>query len=419
MTIAQVTTLRSLSLAVNICTGLITAALLGPEGRGELAALTVAPQVLAGLATLGLPGALIYNIKADPQHERGYISNAFVLTFAAGLFAAAIGWALEPVWLAKYSPGVIALGRAFLVITPIATVSYTFTAVLEARGRFVLANQPAYLQSLCTLAALGILALLRHLTPATAAVAYLGPSVLGFGYLAALVGYRSYSKAALRSPLSTRLLHYGLRMFGDDVLIAVSPYLDQIVIAATLAPADLGVYVVGASLSRLLNVLPASAATVLFPTLAARPTATITDTVGAAVRVLTAINVAAALCIGLLGPFLLAHFYGSGFLGARVPLEILLGESVVSNAVRLLYQSYIGSGRPGTVTIIQAIGFCVSLGSMLLLVPVYGTIGAASALLIATLVRFGCVIAGMPLILGVRVPRLIIAPSDVTWMRGR
>ena len=419
MAIAQVTMLRSVSIAVNICTGLLTAALLGPQGRGELAALIVAPQILAGLATLGLHGSLIYNVKADPEHEREYISINLLLTFCAGLVAMVAGWFLEPLWLTKYSSNIIELGRAFLVVTPLISASSTFTAVLEARARFVAANQSAYLQSVCTLVVLGLLIALKHLTPATAAAAYLGPSVLVFAYLAVLVGYRTTAWVNLQAQQFIRLLHYGVRIYGDDVLATLSPYLDQIVIAAMMPPAALGIYVVGLSLSRLLNVLPASATTVLFPSLAARPTQAITETVAAAVRVLGTINAAAALCIGLLGPHLLSLLYGAKFAGASGPLSILLIAGVCSNVVQLLYQLYVGSGRPGMVTLIQTLGFGVSLGSMLLLVPAYGTIGAALSLLIAALVRLGCVLLAMPLTLGVRVPRLIISLSDLAWMKGR
>ena len=227
MAIAQVTMLRSVSIAVNICTGLLTAALLGPQGRGELAALIVAPQILAGLATLGLHGSLIYNVKADPENERQYISINLLLTFCVGLVAMVVGWFLEPLWLTKYSSNIIELGRAFLVVTPLISASSTFTAVLEARARFVAANQSAYLQSVCTLVVLGLLIALKHLTPATAAAAYLGPSVLVFAYLAVLVGYRDHcmgepSRAAIHPTAPLRCTHLRGRCTGNPFTVSRS-----------------------------------------------------------------------------------------------------------------------------------------------------------------------------------------------------
>jgi enterobacterial common antigen flippase len=48
---------------VNICTGVITARLLGPEGRGELASILLGLQVASLLAIVGLPTSSIYHIK--------------------------------------------------------------------------------------------------------------------------------------------------------------------------------------------------------------------------------------------------------------------------------------------------------------------------------------------------------------------
>ena len=49
---------RVLILAINMGTGIITARFLGPQGRGEQAAIILWPQLLAYLMTLGLPAAL-------------------------------------------------------------------------------------------------------------------------------------------------------------------------------------------------------------------------------------------------------------------------------------------------------------------------------------------------------------------------
>ncbi len=411
--------LRSVTLCVNLCTGLLTAALLGPAGRGEQAALILAPTVLAGIATFGLHASLIYNIRADPENEREYIGANFVLTFGAGVAAIVVGWLLEPLWLANYGGNVIADARPFLFLTPFLTASLTFIAALEARAQFVLANQYAYLQALCTLAILGVLALTKHLTPATAAGAYAVPCFLSFLYLGAVVVRAAPPRFDLRFSLIARLLHYGLRFYGVDVVGVASGYLDQVMIAGMLAPSALGIYVVALSLSRLLTVLPAAAETVLFPKLAARPMATIADAVGVAMRVLTAINTVAAVCLAIVGPKLLTALYGASFAAGGRPLFILLIATIPANAAGVLYQSYSGSGRPGIVTIIHGIGLAFAFIAMLWLVPGYGMIGAAFSLLIAAIVRLTFVLIGMPLILKVRVPRLIVSRSDFAWMRGR
>lgn len=50
-----------------------------------------------------------------------------------------------------------------------------------------------------------------------------------------------------------RLFTYGLGSYGNDLLGNFSTYIDQIVIVGLLRPADLGLYVVAVSLSRMVN----------------------------------------------------------------------------------------------------------------------------------------------------------------------
>src|SRR5713101_4590346 len=51
---------NGLSAVLGITTGMLAARLLGPQGRGELAAIQTWPSFIATLAMLGLPEALVY-----------------------------------------------------------------------------------------------------------------------------------------------------------------------------------------------------------------------------------------------------------------------------------------------------------------------------------------------------------------------
>ena len=417
---AQVLAMRVLAMAVNLCTGLLTAAVLGPEGRGVQAALILAPQFVASVATLGLHASLVYNIKSDPAREAQYLGCALLLILAAGFAGSAVAWWLLPVWLGQqYNAATISVARLLLLLAPVGMVATLIGASLEARGKFAIANRSLYLNGLTTLGLLLLLWLFGRLTPAAAAAAYLLPSVAMLVYLAANILPLVRPVFTLAQPWRGRVLHYGLRFCGVDVLGAMAGYLDQMVIVLFLAPQAMGVYAVGWSLSRVLGVLQAAISTVLFPSIAARSPDQVMGIIGICVRVMTTLNLLGAAVLGVAGPWLLVLLYGHGFAGAIGPFRILLAETVVANAARVLYQAYSGTGRPGVVTIIESVGVAVSIASMLLLVPQFGTIGAASAVLIASCVRLVCVMAGLPFILRVRMPRLFLGGADIRWIRGR
>jgi O-antigen/teichoic acid export membrane protein len=411
--------LRVLTLAVNLGTGLLTAAALGPAGRGQQAALIVAPQFLAAVATLGLHASLIYNIKADPAQERRYFGCALLLALLAGLAATAIGWVLLPHWLGENGAAVVRTAQLLLLITPLCVMAPLLTGTLEAHGRFGVANFSLYAQSLTTLAALGLLWSNGWLTPATAAMAYLFPSIPAFAYLGRHAVRAARPVVTMERPIVRRLLHYGLRFYGVDLLGSISGYLDQIVIVALLPQASVGIYVVALSLSRMPTVLQTAVTTVLFPAIAARAEASVIELVALTVRFTTVINAAAAAGLAAIGPPALHLLYGDRFMGAVGPFRILLVETVVSNAVRILYQVFSGTGRPQVVTAIEAISVTASLGAMLLVVPRFGIEGAAACVLLASSLRLICVLVGLTTILRVRMPRLFLTPADVLGIVGR
>ena len=96
-----------LVLATNVLTGIITARTLGPVGRGEQAAMILWPQFLAYTLTLGLPRALLYNLKCHPDEESDLLSAALVLSTALSIVAILVGVIFIPHWLAQYSPEAI------------------------------------------------------------------------------------------------------------------------------------------------------------------------------------------------------------------------------------------------------------------------------------------------------------------------
>src|SRR5262245_21083386 len=80
-----------LILGLNLSTGMLTARLLGPVGRGELAAIIVWPQFMAFILTLGLPSSLLYNLKCHPERDRELFTAVVLLSCLTGSVAALTG----------------------------------------------------------------------------------------------------------------------------------------------------------------------------------------------------------------------------------------------------------------------------------------------------------------------------------------
>jgi O-antigen/teichoic acid export membrane protein len=408
---------RVFILAINMATGIITARTLGPEGRGEQAAMILWPQFLAYAMTLGMPVALLYNFKRYPEEESELFSAALLLGTGLGIVATFTGVIFIPVWLSQYSMEVIRTAQAFMIFAPMSLLSVIFTGALEARHNFTVSNQVRYLPPLITLTILAGFALAHGLTPFTAGLAYILPALPIFSWMLVRLWKRYHPRWRGLGKSYQRLIGYGLRSYGIDLLSTLASQVDQALVIGLLTPASMGMYVVALSLSRMLNLFQSAIVTVLLPKAVARPVEEVVDLTGRAARTSMALTLLVAMTVMLLGPVLLRLLYGSEFMGAVPVFRILVIEVVIGGTTWVLAQAFMALGRPGTVSILQGIGLGLSVPLMLLLIPTYGLVGAGLALLGSTTARLIFVLVSYPLFLKVRPPGLIITRKDWYFMQ--
>jgi antigen flippase len=400
-------------LGINFGTGIITARLLGPLGRGELAAIILWPQALALATTLGLPSALLYNLRRHPDRASQLFSAALLIGALMGGIATVTGVLFIPWWLTQYSPEVVHFAQWAMFTAPLMLLSLIFNFVLQAREEFTLYNAVRYLNPLATLLVLVSLALIHDLTPFNAALAYLLPTVPIFLWMLVRLwrlyrpNWRGLGWAA------KRLTSYGVRSYGVDLLGQLSSYLDRAFVVVLLTPASLGLYTVALSLAQTLNVFQSAAVSVLFPKASGRSVEEAASLAGRAARGSVAPTALAAVGLGILSPWALRMVYGQEFLDAIHVFRLLLFVMVLRSVTYVLVQTFMAVGKPGLVTILQIVSLALSVPLLLVLVPRYGLEGVGSALLISAMVRFVMVLASFPLILKVRVPRLILTSADL------
>lgn len=410
---------RLLILSINLATGIITARLLEPVGRGEQAAMILWPQFLAYAMTLGLPAALAYNLKRYPEKKSHLFAAALILGTLLGLLATVTGIIFIPQWLNHYSPEVIYFAQWFMLTAPLSLLSVIFMNALEVLNDFTTANHMRYLLPLTTLGMLLLFVLTGTLTPFTSGLAYIVPTVPIFLWM---LVYTWRLLPPLWNNLvasSKQLLSYGVRAYGIDLLSRLSLQIDQALVIGLLEPASLGLYVVALSLSRMLSIMQASLVTVLFPKAAARPVAEVVALIGRAARISAAFSLLAAIALMILGPVLLRLLYGVEFVAAVPVFRILIIEVVIGDATWVLAQAFMALGRPGTVTILQGIGLGLSVPMMLVLIPRYELQGAAIALFLSTIVRLIFVLISYQLVLKVRPPSLLITLEDLAFIRAK
>jgi O-antigen/teichoic acid export membrane protein len=378
---------------INIATGIITAHALAPEGRGELAAVTMWPQFLAYTLTFGTPVSLIFCIRRDPEKSTRYFGASLLIGGVASVLAILAGVIGMPFWLKDYPPTVIAFAQIMMLAAPISSIGLLLTSVAQAEQRFALYNNFRILPFALSLVFLLGLYATHELTVIHVALAYLVAALPSFGWSALWVARVCRpSLRDLAGNLKT-LLGFGIRAWGADLVGTISDQIDRVLVVAFLVPADMGFYVVALSSARLMSIIPAALQSALFPRLVtAGPGRGATLYLNTCIIVLL-LTALAAVPLMLEAPFLLTLVYGRNFLPAAPIFRILLAEAVFGGATMMLAQGFSAFGRPGRSSIQQIIGLACAVPLMFFWLPRLGLTGAGLALLSSTLVRFGFAVA--------------------------
>jgi enterobacterial common antigen flippase len=402
----------------NIATGMITARALGAEGRGELASIILWPNLLGSVFALGLGPALMFNLKKNPEAESELYSASLVMGSFFGLVAAGLGFAFMPLLLKNYSPETVAIARIFVLTAPVNVFTLLILNAYKARNLFRMVNQTDYAAPVMTLGVLAGLGVFAVLTPLTAGLARRGPVILVF--LWKFIDLWKYYRPTFQN-LKLRmgqLLSYSWRSAPINILSQFADKIDQVLVVGYLTPADMGLYIVALSISRLLNVIQNSILSVLFPRTANKPKQEVAQMAGIAARISILFSLSAAFCLIALGTPIIRLYGGANFLSAVPVFQLLSVEIVIKGATLVLAQTFMAVGRPGVVSTLQGLGLGLSFPLMSILIPKYQLFGAGLALLCSTSVRLVFIMSCYPLILKIRPPSLLPTVGDLRYLRN-
>jgi O-antigen/teichoic acid export membrane protein len=404
---------KSAILILQAGTGVLTARLLRPDGRGELAAMILWPLFVASITTLGVPSSLIYHLRNRAEERQRMAATGFFTAAVMGVIAGAVAAALLPWWLRQYSPTLIHAAQLFLLTVPLCSVTLAGRAVLEASHDFAASNAIQLLMPLATLLGLLFFVAIHRMNPYTAAFAYIAASLPSFCFMFFRVIRAGFHSVRPQLAVVKQIMQYGIRSYGIDVLGTLALQVDQVLVVSLLTAGAMGSYVVVLSLSRMLNVFQNSVVMVLFPKAAGRDAHEVLSMTGKCVRISSLVTVICGALICVTGHALLRVVYGTEYAAAAGALRILVLEAVLSGITFVLAQAFMALNRPGVVTLLQGLGLSLSVPMMLWLIPRYGIYGAAISLLTSTTARLIFVCAGFRIFLKVSGPRLLPGSSDL------
>lgn len=364
-------------MGLNVVTGSVNARVLGPTGRGELAAIQTLPSVLGMLALVGLPSAVGYFSARRPSEVRALTATAVSIFFMAAAPLMIGGFFLLPLALGHQPVSVVENARLYLVFVALHFGLFPFLA-LQGLGRFGIWNLLRPLPNLVALAAVFVTYATGKPSAGTFARWFLLLHALTIPIAYATLWLNSKPGGVVTFAQARELMRYGLPSALMVPAGLLNLQLDQMLMAAWLPSADLGLYIIAGSWSGLMNPVFGALGSVVFPTLAAaRDRDTQRILIGRSLR--SAVLVVTLLGCGLAAvtPVLLPLLFGRSYAPAVGPALVLIGAAMFLNIGALGHEVLRGVGAPRWPMFSQLTALPVTVTLLALLLQRWSIFGAA------------------------------------------
>ena len=368
------------SIMQGAATGPLAARLLGPDGRGALAAIQLWPGAIATVAMLGLPESVAYFGARQPARAGEWLWTSVLVGLAAACVATAVGYVLIDVGLRGHDPHIIHAAHVYLLLILLTPIIGLPCQLARGLGRFGVWNAMRVAPALGWLTVLAFTWLGGSRAAETVATGYLWFLIVEAAVIvAACVKLFAPPKAFSLRDAST-LLRYGLPSGLSAVPQFLNLRVDQILIAAMLPTRQLGLYVAAVSWSAISGVVLNAAAPVISRRLAVEQDVAVARSIfGRATRAAVIVSALTAGAFAVVTPSAMALVYGAAFREA-IPIAVVLSAAnafVMINTV--LEEGLRGLGDTPTILKCELVGFAATAIALALLLRPMGIMGAAVA----------------------------------------
>jgi len=360
--------------------GVVAARVLGPDGKGVIAASTTWAQTLGWMALLGLPTAASVRIARDAEQTATALRNGLVYSIGFGFPAAAAAALLVP----RLTPnlGVGLTSPVAIAIWGVPTVIFgemllATNLALGRRGRYStgrIGGASALLVSVVICAALD------RLTPASFSFAWLASQMSAILITSHRLPWRSvfHRTTDLRADL-----RFGLRAHLTSLLSLASLRLDLLIMSAVLTPAAVGYYSVANNLMLPLIAASGAIAAVSTPAVAAvagsPDSRRMGDVTRAQLRAFISVSAPMAVILLCVVPLAVPAVFGEKFRPAITLALILLPGYFLRGIAAITAACAVGGRITRVGNIAEGAGLLVTLVLLALLLDPLGPTGAAVA----------------------------------------
>lgn len=373
---------RLLLLALALVSSVILARGLGPEGRGLFALVLLIPDLARSLALLGFDQANAVYAGLDPKMRSALAWQSTALAVFVGGGIACAGGA----FLALGAPGfsTILQGPLWLYLLPLLALPAALAveywhAILRGMNWIVMHNIVDVGTRVAGVLVLGVLIARGHLDVASAVSTNVVLTILTALLLIVLLRWvGAWGRPILDGSVWRRSARFALPAYGGNMAAYLTYRADEFIIAALLAPDQLGYYVLAVGLVERLWILPGAVSAALLPHLTNSEARDPALPAKIARHVLLWVG-AASLLLFVVADWVVELLYSPAFAPAAAPLRWLLPGIFALSIAKVVLAEIIAREKIHYPSLASGVAVLLNIGLNLLLVPYMGISGAALA----------------------------------------
>lgn len=370
--------------AIGIGSNVVTARYLGPEGRGMLAVLTTVTGIAVQFGNFGLHSSNTYFVAKNREILPELLGNTVWLSLIGGAIISLFVWGI--LYFNPRFAGGISLSLLFVTL-----LSIPFSLLFLLGSNILLGIQMIKAYNLFDL----LNKLIVFLT-VVIALTILGQGLYAivsitafFTIIFSLIVLKSLCSVGDKPPrfdvtVLKQTLPYGFKAYVVALFAFLLRYADLLMVQYMLGPAQAGYYSIARSMADMLYVLPMAVGMILFPRLSALRDERVKWLLTERVAAIMGLVMVILSLFGLIFAKPVVHLlFGSDFLSS-VPAFTILAIAMIFYGINNIISIYLAaSGFPLFAIYIWAFIGVLNIVLNILVIPLWGIMGASSASLIS------------------------------------
>jgi O-antigen/teichoic acid export membrane protein len=362
-----------------VVTGILTARLLGPAARGQLATVLLWPVILSNLGLMGCNWTLAREVANDPAGESRHLGGAVAVGLAASSLFYLLGYFLIPFVLPSDRSELLPLARLCLLLIPVDIFNQILLAVEQGRMRWRRYNISRLSFFLFYLILICLIWTARMAQVRWFVGAFLA-SQMCTALLRLWMQRNLFAGCTLQFAECPRLVRSGLPYFWATAGNLLTLQIDTILVISLMSVEAAGMYAVASAFGNAQASLGDALGITSFAIVSNEKSAGwqaqfLTGTF----RQSTLISAGLGLLLACLIPFLVRPLFGTEFSQAIRPAIILSLAASLTTSSAILNQGLRGAGRPYAGLLSQLSGAGVLMVTAALFLQRFGLIGMAWA----------------------------------------